>query len=312
MKAIRDLSAGAFEHPALLYRDEESYLAGTVPFVRAGVAANEPVAVAVPGPKGTSIASALGLAARRVTWIDMRQAGRNPARIIAGVLRDFADSCGDRPVRIIGEPVWAGRTDSEYPACAQHEALINAAFAGRGATILCPYDVSALSAAVLADAERTHPVLVEDGIRRQSAGYAPDEVVSRYNLPLEVHPYAASMQFDLGSLGKARHFAVAAGGEAGLAGDVLDDLALAVGELTANSVQHGGGTGLLSVWRDDGQLVIQVADAGRLADPLAGRRSASGHQRGGRGLLLVNHVADLVRTHVTERGTTTRAYFRLP
>ena len=30
-------------------------------------------------------------------------------------------------VRIVGEPIWAERTDEEYPACAEHEALINVA-----------------------------------------------------------------------------------------------------------------------------------------------------------------------------------------
>ena len=39
-----------FIHPALLYGDAEEYLAGTVPFIRDGLAAGEPVAVAVPGP----------------------------------------------------------------------------------------------------------------------------------------------------------------------------------------------------------------------------------------------------------------------
>ncbi|MER6691577.1 MEDS domain-containing protein, partial [Streptomyces minutiscleroticus] len=42
-------AAGPFLHPALFYAGEREYLAGTVPFVREGLAAGEPVAVAVPG-----------------------------------------------------------------------------------------------------------------------------------------------------------------------------------------------------------------------------------------------------------------------
>jgi len=65
---------------------------------------------------------------------------------------------------------------------------------------------------------------------------------------------------------------------------------------------------------DDGSglLVAEVADAGRLDDPLAGRRPATRHQLSGRGLLMVHHLADLVRTSTGPGGTTTRTYWRRP
>jgi Histidine kinase-like ATPase domain/MEDS: MEthanogen/methylotroph, DcmR Sensory domain len=88
----------------------------------------------------------------------------------------------------------------------------------------------------------------------------------------------------------------------------------AVGELAANSIRHGGGRGTVRVWTepgdDRGLLVVEVADAGRLDDPLAGRRPATPHQRGGRGLLMVHHLADLVRAFSGPGGTTTRTYWR--
>jgi hypothetical protein len=55
--------------------------------------------------------------------------------------------------------------------------------------------------------------------------------------------------------------------------------------------------------------VVEVADAGRLDDPLAGRRPAGPHQLGGRGLLMVHHLADLVRTTTGPGGTATRTYW---
>jgi anti-sigma regulatory factor (Ser/Thr protein kinase) len=54
--------------------------------------------------------------------------------------------------------------------------------------------------------------------------------------------------------------------------------------------------------------VCQVRDRGHLTDPLAGRRPAPRHQGGGRGLLLVNELADLVRMHTSCQGTTINAY----
>ncbi|MFG3701069.1 anti-sigma factor RsbA family regulatory protein [Micromonospora sp. NPDC047620] len=154
-------TAGTFVHEGLFYRDPGELLAGTVPFITSGLAAAEPVLVAMPGANLWLLRAAVG-AMDGVRWADMTEAGRNPGRIIPWVLQAFIDEHAGRRVRIIGEPIWAGRSDTEYPACAQHEALINMAFAGRDATILCPYDVAGLDDDVLTDACATHPVLVDD------------------------------------------------------------------------------------------------------------------------------------------------------
>ncbi|MFI8170711.1 anti-sigma factor RsbA family regulatory protein [Streptomyces sp. NPDC085931] len=303
-----------FVHPAFFYRDAQDYLDVTVPFVRDGLAAGEPVAVAVPGKNLALVRDALGDDAGAVRLLDMEEAGRNPGRIIPGVLRAFADAQpAGRRVRIIGEPIWAGRSDTEYPACAQHEALINAAFQGSAATILCPYDTRALPEQVLADAHATHPVVIPEGSRtaEDSAAYAPGDVVDRYNEPLDPVPHALAFAFDTESLSHARHVAVGEASRLGLTGVKRDDLALAMAELTTNSVVHGGGTGVLRVWSEDGHVVCEVRDEGRLADVLAGRRPVPRDQRGGRGMLLVNLIADLVRVHRGDSGTTVRCWFAL-
>lgn len=303
----------AFEHPALFYRSEREYTDRTVTFVREGLAAGEPVAVAVPAPNLELVRAGLGKDAREVTFLDMAEAGRNPGRIIPGVLRAFADAHAHargrvRRVRIVGEPVWAGRSAAEYPACAQHEALINAAFAGRPVTILCPYDASRLDGDVLADALVTHPTVIAQGRERASGAYDWRAVVARYNEPLGPAPDAEVLAFGAGELPEARRFAVGRAASLGLAERRLQDAELAVAELTTNSVVHGGGHGTLAIWAEPGQVVFEVRDTGRLTDPLAGRRPPEHGQIGGRGLLLVHYVADLVRMHTTDDGTTVRFY----
>ncbi|WP_333743354.1 anti-sigma factor RsbA family regulatory protein [Streptomyces ardesiacus] len=295
-----------FAHPALFYRSEAEYTDRTVAFVREGLAAGEPVAVAVPGPRLELVREGLGPDAGDVTLLDMTEAGRNPGRIIPGVLRAFADAHAGTRVRIVGEPVWAGRSDAEYPACAQHEALINAAFADRPATILCPYDETRLADGVLADALVTHPTVIAQGRRRASEAYDWRAVVARYNEPLVRPPGTDVLAFAAGELPQARRYAVDRAASLGLAGRRLQDAELAVSELTTNSVVHGGGSGTLAVWAEAGQVVCEVRDAGRLTDPLAGRRPAQPGQIGGRGLLLVHYVADLVRVHTGEEGTAIR------
>lgn len=77
-----------------------------------------------------------------------------------------------------------------------------------------------------------------------------------------------------------------------------------------NSIDHGGGTGRLRIWTADGQLVCEVHDRGTLTDPLVGRHPATPDQHR-RGLMLVNHMSDLVRLHAGTRSTTMRVHSQL-
>jgi anti-sigma regulatory factor (Ser/Thr protein kinase) len=305
-------ATGSFVHPAMFYHGTRAYLAGTVPFIREGLERAEPVAVAVPGPNLELLRSELGAAATQVRMLDMTRAGRNPGHIIPGILRRFADAHPHRRVRIIGEPIWPGRSEYEYPACVQHEALINFAFAARAVTILCPYDTAGLHPRVLADAAATHPLLIDDDGEHHSVAYAPERIAQAYNVPLpEPADRPVSRAFDGTGLGHVRALAVEHARKAGLSDDRVIDAELAVGELVANSLAHGGGAGTLRIWTHGTHLVYEVGDGGFIADPLVGRLPAPEGADGGRGVLLVNELADLVRLHTGPSGTTTRAHFAL-
>jgi anti-sigma regulatory factor (Ser/Thr protein kinase) len=301
--------AERFAHPAFLYRGTDEYLSGIIPFVLEGLAAGEPVAVAVPTPNLSVVKAGLGALAASIEFIDMTEAGRNPGRIIPGVLLAFADA-HPGPVRLVGEPMWAGRSTVEFPACAQHEALVNVALQGRQMSILCPYDMENLTSSVLADAFRTHSVMLNAAGTWASAAYAPDDVVAEQNLPFPAPISPAIVEFDVAGLSAARHFAAEHGARLGLTPERLEDLALAASELCANSVLHGQGRGILRVWSESGYVVCEVSDGGHIADPLAGRRPTLSAEPGGRGLLLVNRLADLVRIRHRSDGTTVRVYLK--
>jgi anti-sigma regulatory factor (Ser/Thr protein kinase) len=301
-------------HSALFYSDNAEFLAGVVPFLLDGLAEGAAVGAALPHPHLELVRAHLGEAGDQVRLFDMGEVGRNPGRILTEVMHAVVGRRPEAPARIVDEPVWAGRSTLEYGACVQHEALVNLAFAGRPVTVLCPYDAR-LPAAVLADAAATHPCVVEGGVLRPSVGYAPARAIDRTVGPLPEPPVATVFAFDGPRLAAARRFARAEGTAAGLDDDRVLDLVLAVGELAANSIRHGGGQGTVRVWAEtapDGTelLVAEIADGGRLRDPLAGRRPATPHQLGGRGLLMVHHLADLVRTCTGPGGTTTRTYWR--
>ncbi|MFI6099861.1 anti-sigma factor RsbA family regulatory protein [Lentzea sp. NPDC051213] len=299
-----------FAHPALFYSDEDSYIDGTVPFVVEGLANAEPVTVAVPSRNLVLLKEALSGFSHLVTFIDMADTGRNPGRIIPE-LRAFADRHRG-PVRIISEPVWDHRTAVEYPACALHEALVNYAFSGRDLSILCPYDTVNLSHDVLADAEKTHPVVIDASGHRPSDHFHPARVVvAAHSLPLPAPVDAASTSAGAGAMAAVRAFAREQAVKFGLGADRVDDFALAVTELATNSVRHGGGESTVRVWTDNQSIVCQVNDNGHITDVLAGRTPVHANDPGGRGLLLVNRLADLVRTQTTSSGTAIQVRFDL-
>lgn len=305
-------ASGTLTHPAFFYRSDDDYVAGLIPFLRDGLLRGEPLAVAVPGAKLELLRSALGDDASRISLIDMANAGRNPGRIIAGVLHQFADEHPTVHVRIIGEPVWADRTDDEYAACVQHEALINLAFAGRDVTIVCPYDAARLPARALDDAQVTHPVLWDGGFEHVSGEYDWVAAHARYNQPMAEPSAADTLLIESpADVAAARTYATARGGSYGLSGSRADDLCLIVSELVTNSLVHTNGSCRLSVRAESDRVVCDVTDSGQLTDPLAGRRACEPSQIGGRGLLLVNDLADLVRIYTGLGGTTVRVMLRL-
>jgi anti-sigma regulatory factor (Ser/Thr protein kinase) len=304
------MSAGLV-HSALFYRCVQEYLDGVVPFVLDGVRKGEPVLVTVPTNNLAVLRDKLGAASAEVAMVDFTEVGRNPARAF-GMFGVFAAEHPDQRVRMSCEPVWPGRSADEYPACVQNEALANVAFAGRDATVLCPYDASGLDELVLADARATHPLVWQDGTLARSADYAPDEALARYNQPLPSSTAAVTCTVAaLADLAPARSFAAQYARGLGLSPDGVADLQLIASELATNSLLHAGGACRLALWRRNGHIVCEASDSGRLDDPLAGRRPPAADAVGGRGLFLINAIADLVRTHATASGTTIQAYLRL-
>ncbi|HEX4702898.1 MAG TPA: anti-sigma factor RsbA family regulatory protein [Pseudonocardiaceae bacterium] len=299
-----------FAHSALFYRGDDEYLAGVVPFITRGLADSEPVAVAVPTDRLTVVRAALGVAARRVRMLDMREVGRNPGGILGGVLLAFADEYSGRRVRIVGEPVWVGRSQVEYSECVRHDALINCAFVGRAATVLCPYDADGLAADVLADAARTHPVVMDRDGSRDSDTFAPGVVAAEFNRPLPLPDNVTSLVVDVHGLARLRQVVAGFGRARGLGGRQTDALVLVLTELATNSIEHAHSPATVLLGGVGDVVCCQVRDNGHITDRLAGRRPAPPGQSRGRGLLMVNQLADLVRVHTEPGGTTVEVRFR--
>ena len=310
-------AAGAqdeFRHEALFYSGEDEFLQGIGPFLQEGLESEEPTLVVLSAPKLDALRAELGAGAERVEFADMSEVGANPARIIPA-WREFVErhSGSGRRLRGVGEPIWAERGPTELVECQRHESLLNLAFADSGGfRLICPYDTSGLAHEVLEEARHSHPFVSAGGVTEESGDYRGlGAFAAPFQEPLpEPLPHAESCIFDESGLAAMRELVAARAADAGLGTEMAEDLVLAVDEVAANSVVHGGGGGVLRIWREGAALICEVSDEGLIDDPLAGRERPVIGQRGGCGLWLANQLCDLVQIRTFATGSVVRLHMR--
>ena len=301
-----------YQHDAFFYRGDDEFVATTAPFVKEGVAQGQPVMVAVTNPRLAMLRSALGATADDVRLVDMTELGHNPARIIPG-WRSFVDehAGSGRPLRGVGEPIWAGRRGPEIDESQFHEALLNLVIEPDTPLWLrCPYDLDALDVGIVEESMRSHPTIVRSDSYRGSPTYGGvhhardmfSSTLAGPETPVDERSFQAE------TLGAARRWVAALATLTGIGVERVADLTLAIGEVAANSVRYGGGGGSIRVWRSGDALVCEVTDRGHLEDPLVGRLRPTAAQAGGRGVWLANQLCDLVQIRSNRRGTTVRVH----
>jgi anti-sigma regulatory factor (Ser/Thr protein kinase) len=298
----------SFEHAALLYQGPGEFGTVVLPLLRDGLSAGASVLVAVDTEKAALLRDELGPGAGAIRFVDMREVGRNPARIIP-VWRAFVEEHAARGALGVGEPLWPGRSRDEVQECELHESLLNMAFAdGPAWRLFCPYDVVNLSTAELNTAFDTHPEV--PGFPARADARRLRAVPGRFRTPLDEPggPAEETAFRSPGSLSELRRLVSDRARGAGVGPARADDLALAVSEVAANSVRYGGGGGTLRTWLDGNAFVCEVRDRGHIDDPLVGRVEPEPVVEGRRGLWLVNQLCDLVQLRSLDDGVVVRLH----
>lgn len=304
-----DAETCGYRHDALFYSGLEEFADSIGTFAAAGVEADEAVLVVVSAAKIKLLREWLGPLASGVVFGDMAEIGKNPGRIIP-VWREFVDANTHRPMRGVGEPVYPERSADEMLECSRHESLLNIAFdAQEDFWLVCPYDVSVLAEPVVEEALRNHPWWVAGDNRRASGTYRPVDLVAPFADPLPPLPgRAQKIRFTARDMHDVRVLLSNVAKTVGFTSEREWDLLVAVSELAANSIQHGGGSGTVRVVRGDDKVVVDVIDTGTVDHPLVGRVNPEVAQSSGRGLWMANQLGDLLQLHSSPSGTVVRLH----
>ena len=306
-----------YRHECWLYHGDTEFQGMVLPFIADGLARDQPVMVAVPEPRLHAVRDALGGDAEKVVWADMADLGANPARIIPA-WQEFTEKYrGDRrPIRGIGQPIWAGRGPAEIVESQFHEALLNLAVPpDTPLWLLCPYDTTTLPDRVVDEALRSHPVLADAGAYRGSTHYGgADHAGALFNEPLP-EPAAPTtvIAFDPD---RHRHVdrLIEAAAAAGVTADRAAKLAAAAGEI-ATAAHHDSGRIRIRLWHDHTAVLCEITDPAVLANPMTGRcatpTTGTGVNPRDRSIRLANDLCDLVQVRSGPDGTTVRIHTRL-
>lgn len=308
-----------FGHRALRYTSDAGFLAGTLPFLREGLLEGDSLLVVARPDHLNLLHGALREDARRVDFADAATWYESPSRTLAAYHRYARDreSLPGR-VRVVGEPLWPGRSAAQVREWTRYESLVNVAFSGRDIWLLCPYDARELDPAVLESATRTHPELASDaGDPEDSAHYTdPAAFTAECDaVPLPPPPPGPvrELAFTHGDLSVVRAFVEVCARHAALPPARRQDLIFAVNEVATNALRHGGGAGRLRYWREDDTLILETVDQGTggpPAPPFCSHLPADPTTRTGHGLWTVRQLCDLLELRLSPEGSTVRLTYR--
>jgi transcriptional regulator with XRE-family HTH domain len=164
-------------HSAFPYRTDDQFQTTVGRFLAEGIERSEALLAVTTVPNIELLQAHLGKDAHKVEFIDASGFYTSPIAALDG-FRTFADAqlgLGATWVRVVGEPVWPGRSDAEVRLWTRYESLFNLLFAASPLTIVCPYDERSVAPEIVSQATLTHPHTMGDQGFSPSPGYADPE-----------------------------------------------------------------------------------------------------------------------------------------
>lgn len=300
-------------HQALLFDSPSAFLAAAVPFVRQGLHRGDSVLAVTSAEHEELLREHLDGDAAGITFLAAGGWFDSPGRTLNAHHRRIDALPGSTGIlRVLAEPVWAGRDPLETTEWGRYESVMNLALADARAWLMCGYDRRTLPAAILDDARRTHPALAVGTGSEASATYAdPAAYYAERNVALPPRPDTGVERLPyFVDMAPVRQFVVDHAARLGVPADRIDDFTLAVNEVATNAVRHGAGHGEAYMWATDRRVICEISDAGTAKANFLGFLRADPQGGSGHGLWIARQICDLLEMRTGATGTTVRLHMR--
>ncbi|TWP45739.1 hypothetical protein FKR81_38575 [Lentzea tibetensis] len=303
---------GPLEHQVVVHGSDEEFLAAVVPFLRAGIAAEDepPPLLVSTARKMDLVRDEMGADREHVAFIPNHEwytgTAANAMAHAAGYIAMNTGPAGR--IHAAAEPDWTGRAGSsprEITEWIRFEAMANVLLAPFGVHAMCPYDTRTTDPAIVEAARSAHPIEVLGTEKRVCATYEnPLSLIAKLDAkPLPKRPKSAKtihLHRDVESVCRfVRAQAILHG---------LGTLEAGVFESAVAEVAHLAGEGYVHTWSHDGASVCEIHRlTGKIDDLLIGFRPPRTREpQPGQGLWFTRQVCEYVDVRSGPDGWTIR------
>ena len=294
-------------HEAFIHSGDDEFVSALAPFLGEAVEAGDPAVVVTTPARIALLQEALGSEAAAISFFDSAGWYQRPGATLRAWRSMLSERVRDGAgfVRVVGEVPF----ESEHERWMRYESLVNRVLADVPGWVICAYDARRLPDAVLAGARRTHPIVSTAGSRAPSAehftaGDLGATLVAGVERP-DVEEGPSARVSPSGDCLELRKKVVWAARRAGLAGDVVEDLLLALEEIASAIFASGRRTAIVRTARARGEWLCELTAAGRATGelPLDG---------GSLGFVVARLICDRVEVTDDERQLVVRLVFGTP
>lgn len=271
----------AYRHGLLVHDTDEELVEGTRAFVARGLASGGDVLVHGTRDRVALMRDAVGSHPRLGYGFD-EELYQAPMRTLFAYQRTLAERSEPGQLWVTGT-VPLGLGAAQQAAWHRYESAVDEALGAYPFAALCTYDTRDRPASVIAAALATHRTVNVDLTDRDNPRYV--EPAAFLGAPLAQRPEApaappstAAVIHGFDQLSAARDLVKAdAYRHSAVSPQTIEQLRVAVSEVTANGLLHGRAPVRVSLWTEVGSLTCLVEDSGPgHPDPMAGYRHPDG------------------------------------
>ena len=309
-----DAHQTGFLHELVLHGANEEMLEFVLPFVRDGLAAEEPTLLLVRPETAATVLDSVGPSPYLLLLPAQGQPGRPASDLRATETLLTGYGLGTSQVRIVNqEPVVP---EAQWHEWRRLEAVVNLALRRHNTWAVCVYDRRPLTDEMVEDLYATHHLTGQGDHHRRNDRYQdPVEFISKHQdaPPDPVERETPSAQLVDPSPATARAAVAGFARQTRLPGPEIENIVLAAHEAVSNAILHGRPPVVLRLWVRPAGLTVTVTDTGPgPTDPFVGLLPPEHSNGAGLGLWISHQLVDITHRRHPDGYTVRLATAALP